>query len=104
MFEAFERGYTTEEVVELTGIFEWYTERYKRIADSTLAAQEGDFTEAAIAGHTNATIASAAGADIDTVEARSPGAPTNRSTPVPASSKPRRHTTTPRAKRVRVRP
>ncbi|TYT61390.1 carbamoyl-phosphate synthase large subunit [Natrialba swarupiae] len=73
MFEAFERGYTTEEVVELTGIFEWYTERYKRIADSTLAAQEGDFTEAAIAGHTNATIASAAGADIDTVESEVPG-------------------------------
>ncbi|MWV40945.1 carbamoyl-phosphate synthase large subunit [Natrialba sp. INN-245] len=73
MFEAFERGYTTEEVVELTGIFEWYTERYKRIADSTLAAQEGDFTEAAIAGHTNATIATAAGADVDTVESEVPG-------------------------------
>ncbi|OVE84665.1 carbamoyl-phosphate synthase large subunit [Natronolimnobius baerhuensis] len=73
MFEAFERGYTTEEVVELTGIFEWYTERYKRIADSTLAAQEGDFTEAAIAGHTNATIASAAGAEVDTVESEVPG-------------------------------
>ncbi|MDF9744576.1 carbamoyl-phosphate synthase large subunit [Natrinema salsiterrestre] len=73
MFEAFERGYSVEEVQELTGIFEWYTERYKRIADSTLAAQEGDFTEAAIAGHTNATIASAAGADVDTVETDVPG-------------------------------
>jgi len=73
MFEAFERGYTVEEVQELTGIFEWYTERYKRIADSTLAAQEGDFTEAAIAGHTNATIASAAGAEVDTVETDVPG-------------------------------
>ncbi|SER16973.1 carbamoyl-phosphate synthase large subunit [Natrinema salaciae] len=73
MFEAFERGYTVDEVQELTGIFEWYTERYKRIADSTLAAQEGDFTEAAIAGHTNATIASAAGADVDTVETEVPG-------------------------------
>ncbi|RZH68116.1 carbamoyl-phosphate synthase large subunit [Natrinema altunense] len=73
MFEAFERGYTVEEVQELTGIFEWYTERLKRIADSTLAAQEGDFTEAAIAGHTNATIASAAGADVDTVETEVPG-------------------------------
>ncbi|WP_226004168.1 carbamoyl-phosphate synthase large subunit [Natrinema salinisoli] len=73
MFEAFERGYTVDEVQELTGIFEWYTERYKRIADSTLAAQEGDFTEAAIAGHTNATIASAAGADVDTVETDVPG-------------------------------
>ncbi|OAQ52294.1 carbamoyl phosphate synthase large subunit [Natrinema mahii] len=73
MFEAFERGYTVDEVVDLTGIFEWYTERYKNIADSTLAAQEGDFTEAAIAGHTNATIASAAGADVDTVETEVPG-------------------------------
>jgi len=73
MFEAFERGYTVDEVVELTGIFEWYTERYKNIADSTLAAQEGDFTEAAIAGHTNATIASAAGAEVDTVETDVPG-------------------------------
>ncbi|RKD95455.1 carbamoyl-phosphate synthase large subunit [Halopiger aswanensis] len=73
MFEAFERGYTTEEVVELTGIFEWYTERYKRIAESTRAAQEGDFTEAAIAGRTNATIAAAAGADVDTVEQEVPG-------------------------------
>ncbi|NGM70782.1 carbamoyl-phosphate synthase large subunit [Natronolimnobius sp. AArcel1] len=73
MFEAFERGYSVDEVVSLTGIFEWYTERYKRIADSTLAAQEGDFTEAAIAGHTNATIASAAGAEVDTVESEVPG-------------------------------
>ncbi|TYL38111.1 carbamoyl-phosphate synthase large subunit [Natronococcus pandeyae] len=75
MFEAFERGYTTEEVVELTGIFEWYTERFKRIADSTRAAQEGDFTEAAIAGHTNATIAATAGGDVDvdTVEQEVPG-------------------------------
>ncbi|ELY48437.1 carbamoyl-phosphate synthase large subunit [Natronorubrum bangense] len=73
MFEAFERGYTADEVVDLTGIFEWYTERYKNIADSTRAAQEGDFTEAAIAGHTNATIAAAAGTDVDTVEQDVPG-------------------------------
>ncbi|ELY67969.1 carbamoyl-phosphate synthase large subunit [Natrinema versiforme] len=73
MFEAFERGYTVDEVQELTGIFEWYTERFKRIADSTLAAQAGDFTEAAIAGHTNASIAATAGADVDTVETDVPG-------------------------------
>ncbi|EMA44655.1 carbamoyl-phosphate synthase large subunit [Halobiforma nitratireducens] len=73
MFEAFDRGYTTEEVVELTGIFEWYTERYRRIAESTRAAQEGDFTEAAIAGYTNAAIASAAGTDVETVEQEVPG-------------------------------
>ncbi|MHC3439240.1 carbamoyl-phosphate synthase large subunit [Natrialbaceae archaeon A-gly3] len=73
MFEAFERGYTVDEVIELTGIFEWYTERFKRIAESTRAAQEGDFTEAAIAGHTNASIATAAGADVGTVEEDVPG-------------------------------
>ncbi|MEY7848469.1 carbamoyl-phosphate synthase large subunit [Natrarchaeobius sp. A-rgal3] len=73
MFEAFERGYTVDDVVELTGIFEWYTERYANVAESTLAAQEGDFTEAAIVGHTNATIAAAAGTDVDTVEGDVPG-------------------------------
>ncbi|AGB37997.1 carbamoyl-phosphate synthase large subunit [Natronococcus occultus] len=75
MFEAFERGYDVDEIVELTGIFEWYTERFKRIAESTRAAQEGDFTEAAIAGHTNATIAATAGGDVDvdTVEQEVPG-------------------------------
>ncbi|WIV68641.1 carbamoyl-phosphate synthase large subunit [Natrialbaceae archaeon AArc-T1-2] len=75
MFEAFERGYSVDEVVELTGIFEWYTERFKRIADSTRAAQEGDFTDAAIAGHTNAAIAAAAGGetDVDAVEQEVPG-------------------------------
>ncbi|MCU4742975.1 carbamoyl-phosphate synthase large subunit [Halobacteria archaeon AArc-m2/3/4] len=73
MFEAFERGYTVEEVQELTGIFEWYTERYKHIADSTRAAQEGDFTEAAIAGHTNTAIAATAGTDVGSVEQDVPG-------------------------------
>ncbi|QRV13670.1 carbamoyl-phosphate synthase large subunit [Haloterrigena salifodinae] len=73
MFEAFERGYTVDEICELTDIYEWYTERFKRIADATVAAQEGDFTEAAIAGHTNATIAAAAGADVGAVEQEVPG-------------------------------
>ncbi|ELZ22046.1 carbamoyl-phosphate synthase large subunit [Natrinema limicola] len=73
MFEAFDRGYTVDEIVDLTGIFEWYTERYANIADSTVAAQEGDFTEAAITGHTNASIAAAAGSDVETVETEVPG-------------------------------
>ncbi|TMT87620.1 carbamoyl-phosphate synthase large subunit [Haloterrigena sp. H1] len=73
MFEAFDRGYTVDEVVDLTGIFEWYTERYANIANSTVAAQEGDFTEAAITGHTNASIAAAAGSDVETVETEVPG-------------------------------
>ncbi len=73
MFEAYERGYTTEEVVELTGIFEWYAERYHRIAESMQAAQNGDFTEAAIAGHTNTSIAATTGSTVDTVETDVPG-------------------------------
>ncbi|ELY94316.1 carbamoyl phosphate synthase large subunit [Natrialba chahannaoensis JCM 10990] len=73
MFEAFERGYSVDEVVSLTGIFEWYTERYSRIAESVRAAQEGDFTEAAIAGHTNASIATTAGTDVGSVEQEVPG-------------------------------
>ncbi len=73
MFEAFERGYTVDEICELTAIYEWYVERFKRIADASIAAQEGNFTEAAIAGHTNASIASTAGSDVTTVETEVPG-------------------------------
>ncbi|SEO30424.1 carbamoyl-phosphate synthase large subunit [Halogranum amylolyticum] len=73
MFEAFDRGYTVEEVIDLTGIKEWYVERFKRVADSTVAAAEGDFTEAATAGFTNAEIASTAGASVTEVEEQVPG-------------------------------
>jgi carbamoyl-phosphate synthase large subunit len=73
MFEAFERGYTVEDVIELTGIEEWYVERFKRIADSSVAAAEGDFTEAATAGFTNAQIAATTGETVDTVEQNVPG-------------------------------
>ncbi|MFC6824289.1 carbamoyl-phosphate synthase large subunit [Halopelagius fulvigenes] len=73
IFEAFERGYSVDDVVELTGIKEWYVERYKNITDSVVAAQEGDFTAAATAGHTNAQIAAATGADVGTVETEVPG-------------------------------
>jgi carbamoyl-phosphate synthase large subunit len=73
MFEAFERGYSVDEVTELTGIERWYVERYARVARSVEAAAEGDFAEAAVAGHTNATIAAAAGADVGDVEQEVPG-------------------------------
>ncbi|MFC6716806.1 carbamoyl-phosphate synthase large subunit [Natrialbaceae archaeon GCM10025810] len=73
IFEAFDRGYTVEDVVELTGIFEWYVERFERAAAAVRNAAEGDFTEAAIAGHTNATIAATAGTDVGTVEQEVPG-------------------------------
>jgi carbamoyl-phosphate synthase large subunit len=73
IFEAFERGYAVDDVVELTGIETWYVERYKRVTDSVVAAQEGDFTAAATAGHTNAQIAAATGTDVGTVETEVPG-------------------------------
>src|SRR6056297_264765 len=75
MFEAFDRGYTVEEVIELTGIEEWYVERFKRIADAAQAAQDGDFTPAATAGYTNTEIAELpdGGVDVDTVEQEVPG-------------------------------
>ncbi|MFC6835015.1 carbamoyl-phosphate synthase large subunit [Halomarina ordinaria] len=73
MFEAFERGYTVEDVVDLTGIYTWYVERFKRVTDSVAAAEAGDFTAAATAGHTNAEIATATGSDVGAVETQVPG-------------------------------
>ncbi|MDL5362657.1 carbamoyl-phosphate synthase large subunit [Halalkalicoccus sp. NIPERK01] len=65
MFEAFSRGYSVEEVCELTGIKEWYTERYETVARAADAAQDGDFAGAAEIGFTNAQVA----AGIDASEA-----------------------------------
>ncbi|MFA9518223.1 carbamoyl-phosphate synthase large subunit [Halopenitus sp. H-Gu1] len=69
IFEAFERGYTLDEIRELTGIKEWYLERFERIADAYEGATRGEFTDAAIAGFTDAEIADAASseapADVD---------------------------------------
>jgi carbamoyl-phosphate synthase large subunit len=73
MFEAFDRGYSVDDVVDLTDIKEWYVERFKRVTDATKAAAEGDFTEAAVRGRTNAEIAAAAGADVGEVETSVPG-------------------------------
>ena len=61
MFEAFERGFTVEEVVEATGIYEWYVERFARIVDASQAVVDGEFTPAAVAGFTNAEISALAG-------------------------------------------
>jgi len=73
IFEAFDRGYTVEDVVDLTGIKEWYVARFERVSDAVTAAADGDFTEAAVKGVTNAEIASTAGADVGTVETSVPG-------------------------------
>ena len=73
VFEAFDRGYTVEEIVDLTGIKEWYVERFKRVSESVAAAAEGDFTDAAVKGVTNTEIAAASGSDVGTVETAVPG-------------------------------
>ncbi|OYR56046.1 carbamoyl-phosphate synthase large subunit [Halorubrum halodurans] len=77
MFEAFDRGYGVDDVVELTDIHRWYVERFENVADATAAAAEGDFTAAAMAGRTNAEIAAVAGdggtaADVGEVESTVP--------------------------------
>ncbi len=66
IFEAFDRGYSVEDVVELTDIHEWYVERFENIADATAKAATGEFVPAASAGRTNAEIAAvAAGGGVD---------------------------------------
>ena len=65
VFEAFERGYTVDEVVDRTGIYEWYVERFQNVADAAVAAQDGEFGEAAELGFTNSQVA----AGIDSSEA-----------------------------------
>jgi carbamoyl-phosphate synthase large subunit len=69
MFEAFDRGYTVEQVVELTGIYEWYVERFERIADAADAAQDGDFQTAADAGFTNQEVTAIAGGEFNDTHA-----------------------------------
>ena len=69
MFEAFDRGYTVEEVVELTGIYEWYVERFERVADAATAAQGGDFQVAADAGFTNQEVTAIAGGEFNDTHA-----------------------------------
>lgn len=66
MFEAFDRGYTVEEIIELTGIERWYVERFGRIAEAANAAQTGEFVPAAEAGFTNQQVAAIAGTETDT--------------------------------------
>ncbi len=75
IFEAYERGYTVDEVEALTGIEPWYLERFKRVTDAAEAAQNGNFQPAATTGQTNAEIAAIAGGgvDVDAVEADVPG-------------------------------
>ncbi|EMA28724.1 carbamoyl-phosphate synthase large subunit [Haloarcula japonica] len=65
MFEAFCRGYTVAEVVEITDIKEWYVERFKEVADAADAAREGDYETAAQAGFTDQEITALAGGEFN---------------------------------------
>ncbi|MEF8808232.1 carbamoyl-phosphate synthase large subunit [Natronomonas sp.] len=69
IFEAFDRGYTVEEVIDFTGIKEWYVERFKRIAEAAEAAQDGDFQTAADAGFTNQEVTAIAGGEFNDTHA-----------------------------------
>ncbi|WP_336135916.1 carbamoyl-phosphate synthase large subunit [Natronomonas amylolytica] len=69
IFEAFDRGYTVDEVIDLTGIKEWYVERFKRIAEAAEAAQDGDFQTAADAGFTNQEVTAIAGGEFNDTHA-----------------------------------
>ncbi|MFD1647446.1 carbamoyl-phosphate synthase large subunit [Haloarchaeobius litoreus] len=61
MFEAFERGFSVDDVVTATGIYEWYVERFQRIVEASKEVVDGEFTPAATAGFTNAEISALAG-------------------------------------------
>jgi len=57
VFEAFERGYSVDEVVALTDIHDWYVERLGEIAEGAIAAADGEFERAAETGFTNRQVA-----------------------------------------------
>ncbi|RLN01774.1 carbamoyl-phosphate synthase large subunit [Haloarcula sp. Atlit-7R] len=65
MLEAFCRGYTVEEVVDITDIKEWYVERFKEVADAAEAARDGDYETAAQAGFTDQEITALAGGEFN---------------------------------------
>ncbi|QSG13171.1 Carbamoylphosphate synthase large subunit [Halapricum desulfuricans] len=65
IFEAFDRGYSVEEVAALTDIKEWYLERYQEIAEAAEAAAEGDFYTAGQAGFTDQEITAIAGGEFN---------------------------------------
>ena len=72
IFEAFHRDYTVDEIVQITGIKEWYVERFKRIADSIETAEGGDFAGPAANGLTNHDLAELAGTAVEEVEDEAP--------------------------------
>ena len=69
IFEAFARGYTVDEIVDLTDIERWYVERFARIEEAAEAAQNGDFPTAAEAGFTDQEITAMAGGEFNDTHA-----------------------------------
>jgi len=65
IFEAFLRGYSVEDIVELTDIHEWYVERFEEVADAAEAAIAGDYETAAAAGFTDQEITALAGGEFN---------------------------------------
>ncbi|WP_137284811.1 carbamoyl-phosphate synthase large subunit [Halorussus salinisoli] len=82
MFEAFDRGYTVEDVVDLTGIEEWYVERYENVSDAVVAAQDGDFERAAETGFTNQQVAAVAGGETEGAAEAAPRNPSSGATAI----------------------
>ena len=69
IFEAFARGYTVDEIVDLTDIERWYVERFQQIEEAAEAAQNGDFPTAAEAGFTDQEITAMAGGEFNDTHA-----------------------------------
>ncbi|MDH5019418.1 carbamoyl-phosphate synthase large subunit [Halobacterium rubrum] len=57
VFEAFERGFTVDDVNDLTGFRDWYLERFQNVAEASEAASEGDVATPAQLGYTNSEVA-----------------------------------------------
>jgi carbamoyl-phosphate synthase large subunit len=69
MFEAFARGYSVEEVVELTDIHEWYVERFQNVAEAAEQAMAGDTGPATELGFTNQEVTALAGGEFNDTHA-----------------------------------
>jgi carbamoyl-phosphate synthase large subunit len=72
VFEAFHRGYTVDDIVRITGIEEWYVERFERIADAIEGAEAGEFAGPAASGLTNTELAELGGTSVEAVEEDAP--------------------------------
>jgi carbamoyl-phosphate synthase large subunit len=69
IFEAFARGYSVAEVVELTDIHEWYVERFENVAEAAERAMAGDTVPATELGFTNQEVTALAGGEFNDTHA-----------------------------------